>query len=431
VKGIIFTYLLSYGGSVAALLNPVIGLCIYYCFVVLRPQDLWSYSLEPGGTYSRYVALAALIGWALRGFSGRAGLRVILPVVTALAGFMLVIRISAWFALDSSIAEPVTAIMLKMFLMFVIGLCLITTIPRLRAIIWVFLLSQGYLAHEINLRYFLDGINIVVSQDGFGPLNNNTFALSLLPGIGLAFMAIVFERRLWLRLLAGYVAISSIHVILLSESRGAYLGLLAMGILSTMLVGRSLRSVLVILVVASLAIPLVGASVRKEFMTMFGDQLDDSAASRTQLWRAAYRTMMDHPLLGVGPENFAVVSEDYLRGVRELHGVEAGRAAHNLYLQIGADCGIPGLALLLLFYFRALNAFWRFIRRTRDRMFVIDPMVATATTGALVGIIGFLIHSIFSAHPAIETPYLAILIGSAAVRLYCLQESEPAKQQVV
>ena len=102
MKGFIFTYFLSYGGSVVALFNPFIGLCIYYCYVVLRPQDLWFYSLPQGASYSRYVALATLVGWGLQGFSGREGLRVASPVLFTFAGFVLVVQISAWFALNPS-----------------------------------------------------------------------------------------------------------------------------------------------------------------------------------------------------------------------------------------------------------------------------------------------------------------------------------------
>jgi O-antigen ligase len=128
--------------------------------------------------------------------------------------------------------------------------------------------------------------------------------------------------------------------------------------------------------------------------------------------------MMDYPVLGVGPDNFALVSEDY--------GVEKGRAAHNLYLQVGADTGISGLTLLLLLYFCSVKALWSFIRRGADRMLTIDPVISSAATGALVGLVGYLVHSVFSAHVGIETPYLAMLIGGASIRLdYLLTFSSP------
>ena len=160
----------------------------------------------------------------------------------------------------------------------------------------------------MNLTYFLDGINIIVMRDGFGPLNNNTFALSLLPGIGLALMTAIYERRMWLRAGAAYIAASSLHVILLSESRGAYLGVLAMGCLAAVLIPKNGKTILTFFLIVVLGIVLAGESVRKEFATIFADKLDDSAESRPRVWSAAYQTMMDYPLFGVGPANFAVVS---------------------------------------------------------------------------------------------------------------------------
>jgi O-antigen ligase len=421
MKGLIFVYLLSYGGSAAALFSPFIGLCIYYCYVVLRPQDLWFYSLPQGASYSRYVALATLIGWSLQGFSGREGLRVASPVLFTFAGFVLVVQISAWFALNSFLAEPIASDLLKMFLMFLAGLCLVTSRSRLQALIWVFILSQGYLTHEMNLTYFLEGINIVVMGDGFGPMNNNGFALSLLPGIGLAFMTAIYERRWWLRVGALYAAVSTLHVILLSESRGGYLGVFAMVCVAAVLIPKNGKTVSTFLLIVVLGMTLAGESVRKEFATIFADKLDDSAASRPRVWRAAYQTMMDYPLLGVGPGNFAVVSADY--------GVEEGRAAHNLYLQVGADCGITGLTLLLLLYLRSLKAFSSLIHWRLKKMTAMDPVIANAATGAFTGLVGYMIHSVFSSHVAIETPYLAMLIGGAALRLYYAHPLEPVMQE--
>jgi O-antigen ligase len=357
----------------------------------------------------------------LQGFSGREGLKLVAPVLFTFAGFVLVIRISAWSALNPFLAEPIASDLLKIFLMFLAGLCLATSRTRLRALIWVFILSQGYLTHDMNLPYFWDGINLIVMRDGFGPLNNNTFALSLLPGIGLTFMAAIYEQRLWFRAAALYVALSSIHVCMLSESRGAYLGILAMFSLAALLIPKNMKTLSIFILVVILGLVFAGESVRKEFATIFASELDDSAESRLQLWSAAYQTMMDYPILGVGPDNFGVVSANY--------GVEEGRAAHNLYLQVGADCGITGLALLLLLYIRSLKASSALIHWNSRKMLEMDPVVANAATGAFIGLVGYMVHSIFSAHVAIETPYLAMLIGAAALRLRYVRLFEPVKQE--
>src|SRR5688500_10026889 len=96
MKGLIFTYALTYGGAVVSLFNPWYGLLIYICFAIIKPEALWHWSV-PAGNYSRIVAIALLIGWANSGFGnwnfGRSK-----GVVTALLGFLGWSVLSAAFA---------------------------------------------------------------------------------------------------------------------------------------------------------------------------------------------------------------------------------------------------------------------------------------------------------------------------------------------
>src|SRR4051794_12653214 len=67
MKGLIFTYVLTYGGAAASLFRPFYGLLIYLTFAILRPEYLWPWAIAPGN-YSRIVAVALLIGWSANGF---------------------------------------------------------------------------------------------------------------------------------------------------------------------------------------------------------------------------------------------------------------------------------------------------------------------------------------------------------------------------
>ena len=87
MKGLIFTYVLTYGGAVLSLLNPFHGLLIYVAFAILRPESLWSWSVPPG-SYSRIVALALLAGWSLHGF-GNWNFGAARPFAVALLGYWL------------------------------------------------------------------------------------------------------------------------------------------------------------------------------------------------------------------------------------------------------------------------------------------------------------------------------------------------------
>ena len=67
MKGLVFTYLLTYGGALVAIFKPFIGLLIYICFAILKPESVWPWAV-PSGNYSRTVAIALVIGWAFQGF---------------------------------------------------------------------------------------------------------------------------------------------------------------------------------------------------------------------------------------------------------------------------------------------------------------------------------------------------------------------------
>ena len=61
MKGLIFTYLTTVGGSVGSLFNPFYGLLAYASFAIVRPVDMWPWSV-PEGRYSLYLALSMIVG---------------------------------------------------------------------------------------------------------------------------------------------------------------------------------------------------------------------------------------------------------------------------------------------------------------------------------------------------------------------------------
>lgn len=100
MKGLLITFFLTYGGSAVALFLPFVGLSIYYCFTVLRPEDLWFYAIEVGGGYSRTLALATLAGWAFRGFPKGDEQKRTLPIIGLLIAFVISVQASTWLGVD-------------------------------------------------------------------------------------------------------------------------------------------------------------------------------------------------------------------------------------------------------------------------------------------------------------------------------------------
>jgi putative inorganic carbon (HCO3(-)) transporter len=72
-------------------------------------------------------------------------------------------------------------------------------------------------------------------------------------------------------------------------------------------------------------------------------QQQDTFGMRVRLWEAGLRMIEGSPILGVGPGNFRVELARYARG--SLAGAQLN--AHNAYVVVAAETGIPGLILFL------------------------------------------------------------------------------------
>ena len=48
MKGLLFTYLMTYGGGLLALFTPFYGLLVYVCFAIVKPDAMWSWSVRVG-----------------------------------------------------------------------------------------------------------------------------------------------------------------------------------------------------------------------------------------------------------------------------------------------------------------------------------------------------------------------------------------------
>jgi O-antigen ligase len=112
------------------------------------------------------------------------------------------------------------------------------------------------------------------------------------------------------------------------------------------------------LLVATFAIGILGAGVmaaqphylaRLETLVKGGDVAGagdrGSLQARSALLKEALSLTLHHPVFGVGPGNFEVVTDEW-------------RVAHNSYAELGAETGFPGLILFLLmlyFSFRRLK----------------------------------------------------------------------------
>lgn len=198
-----------------------------------------------------------------------------------------------------------------------------------------------------------------------------------------------------------------ITALVLTESRGGYLGMLAGIAVLAALVARQYRrswsevaavSTAAALVLVIVAFNVPGLSERSEQAWTRARSADEwttgSIRNHLDLWTVAGHVIADNPLLGTGPDTFPLVFGDYRDDV--LPEASATRlrvyrveSPHNIVLAHAAGSGIPAAALLLVVFVGPVIALaTRADRRPR-------PLDGAVPAGVGAGVVGGLVASMF------------------------------------
>jgi O-antigen ligase len=168
-------------------------------------------------------------------------------------------------------------------------------------------------------------------------------------------------------------------------------------------------------IVALLAIPFA-TSIQDRFTA------DDkgSAQSRIPLNKIAALMIEDHPLLGVGVNNFPVIMESYL--TRGFVG-EWLYSVHCKYLAVWSETGTLGFIALLWFLIAAIRQGFR-CWKLRDPLFA--PL-ALGCVAAIVGHMGQMLVDTFRGGPENHFLYLFAALTTAMTRLSARAQLDNAR----
>src|SRR6266487_3818193 len=212
--------------------------------------------------------------------------------------------------------------------------------------------------------------------------------------LGLYF--VLAQRRPLLRVLAVAGLVVLAVGLIRSGSRGGFLAFL--GVTAFVLLGFTtvpararLAGLVAILAVAA-------ASASDQYWTQMQtivhpnqDYNTTSEAGRVKIWTRGLGYMAGRPVLGVGISNFQV-AEGTISPLARLQergiGVRWG-AAHNVFIQVGAELGVPGLILFVAWIASAFLALRRLARQSRkgSDSATDAPRLAQSLMAALVGFV--------------------------------------------
>ncbi len=288
---------------------------------------------------------------------------------------------------------------------FYVGVTMMKGEKDWRPMLWTIVLTQGYVGFEMNNDYLFKGYNFAAV--GFGGMDNNCFGVSLLTVLGPA-LALMISSNTWTtRLLAGASAALILHTILLTFSRGAMVGLLAVGVVGFVMIPKRPKPMGALLLTVVITFWFTGPQLYERYASTFvgEEERDESAESRVDLWRDCLKVVAEYPIFGVGPTNWRVISARY--------GWSEGKSAHSVWMETAAEVGIPGALALLGFFGFAAIKLWPI---ARARLTEENRYEVILASGVVLAIVGFSVSGQFVSVPGLEVPYYVVMLGAAMLK---------------
>jgi probable O-glycosylation ligase (exosortase A-associated) len=234
--------------------------------------------------------------------------------------------------------------------------------------------------------------------------DENDLAFALLAALGVGIYLLFALTRMRDKLLTGGMIALTLLCIVLTDSRGGFLGLVGQ-IAYLFVMGPHRKRIAIVLIVAALlAIPFVPASYWSDMQTIeTSTNHDDTGYQRLVSWAIAWEMFKANPILGVGSGNFPVQTQVYSPIVKTYMFVPRnfwGRAAHSLYFTLLSEQGVVGTIIfvaLIVWHFRASRRIRRralMLASTDDQRWVtclasgLDAaMVGALTSGTFISVI--------------------------------------------
>jgi O-antigen ligase len=340
---------------------------------------------------------------------------VLLLCLTALLSVPLAInRFTAW--------QEFSGTFIRCVVMFIVIINAVRTKARLKGLLFIALASGVWLSGEAINDFRLglatvDGYRAGGRGNGiFG--NTNDMALHVVTLFPIAIALLFAARSLIRKLLFGACAAVMLAAIILSYSRGAFLGLIVVLIFMAMKFGRRHRVGIVsaVLVIAGAVLVFAPDNYGGRLLSIFMPSLDpggSSDARRGELIRSLYIALR-HPLLGIGMGNYQ--NEMSYKGL----------VTHNSYTQVAAELGATALVCYTLFIVTPLRKLGQIARETFATR--RDSQYYYLTVGLQASLLGYMVSSFFLSVAYLW--YVYYLVGFA-VCLRRLYEADTGKAVIL
>lgn len=339
---------------------------------------------------------------------------VLLFCLTGLLSIPLAInRAEAWATFSDTF--------IRCIVIFVVLVNVVRTELRLRWLLYLvifvsFMLSLGAVNDYRLGLLTIEGYRVAgVGKGIFG--NSNDLAFHFVTIVPIAIVLIFSTRGVVRKVLFGAAAALMLAAIVVTYSRGAFLGSVAsLGFLAWKLGRRHRLAVLVlgtIVVVGFLALAPGNYSMR--ILSIFVPGLDpvgSSSARQGELLRSL-NVAVHNPVLGIGMGNYAAEMS------------ERGLVTHNAYTQVAAEMGMAALLIYVMFVVTPLKRLGQIVRETFEAR--SHSRYYYLAVGLQASLVGYMVATFFLSVAYLWYVYYLVAYAVCLRRMY---ESETGKMIV-
>lgn len=371
----------------------VLAFFVLYC---ARPED-WIPGLH-------YLPLAKIVGvFALLAFVMSLGrIKKGFPRIT-----ILLVMLVVWLALASTFspvwrggAFRTTLGFAKVVLIVVVMSVAVTSLARLRKLIFIQAACVGVVAvASIVKGHFVVG-RLEGALNGFYH-NPNDLAIAIVLSLPFCIVFLLNGRGPLRKVAWIGILLAMIYALLRTGSRAGLIALIVALVLCLWEFGvKGRRSYLVLasLVLFAGLFVIAGHRVMQRFSNTSQYEGNGAAYQSAQLRKGllvkSLKITLEHPLFGIGPGDFQVISGSW-------------EETHDVYTEFSAEAGIPALILFLMIYWRALAELGEVKRQSTEQSEV--SMLAGACRA---GLIAFAIAALF--YPDAYQFFLFFVLSFAA-----------------
>lgn len=392
------------------------GIFLFTLVLYFRPYELIP-ALSDFDMIAQVIAIATLLIYLSTQITKEYSLSVFTTEVKCILIIVACSILSILIAKDREMAwEKFYEDFSKVALVFIIMLNVLQTKRRLQGLMWLATAVSVWLSYQAVLLYRegvfkTEGYRVKVDFGGmFGNPNDMALFLVIITPISIALgLGSKYKLSKFVYFSAAGMMIAGNFV---TQSRGAFLGLIAMTAVLVWKLGRKqrLKSILIYSVIGVLVITLAPGNYWLRILSTFVPSLDPNGSSdqRTELLKQSIIVTLRNPL-GIGIGNFPIV------GIRNLD-------THNAFTQISSEIGWVALVayvILMVSPLRKLAVIERQMVAREDFTWIYYLSI-----GIQASIITYMVSSFFA--PVAYNWYVYYLIAYAVCvrRIYQIGMAE-------